>query len=212
MNTDYRNFAPRLGVSWSPDSRLVVRAGVGVFYNQDIGNAYFDMARNIAGRVTQTSGQNGGTVGVPNLFYNNAVPGGSGAVAQIPPPYAYIDAYDHKTPYAMQYLLNVQQSLGQNWVLEAGYLGSVSHHLYGFQDANQGIPGTVGSATSRLPFANYGVIQLVNDGLNGNYNGLSFKATRRFSAGLSVIGSYTYAKSIDESSGIRVQGYDTLFP
>ena len=76
-------------VSWSPDTKLVVRAGFGIFYNQDIGNAYFDMARNIAGRVTQTSGQNGGTVGVPDLFYSNAVPGGSGAIAQIPPPYAY---------------------------------------------------------------------------------------------------------------------------
>ena len=92
MKTQYNNLAPRVGISYSPDSKLVVRAGFGVFYNQDIGNAVFDMARNIAGRVTQTSGQNGGTVGVPNLFYSNAVPGGSGAVAQIPPPYAYVDA------------------------------------------------------------------------------------------------------------------------
>ena len=140
MKTDYRNWAPRVGVSWSPDTKLVVRAGFGVFYNQDIGNAYFDMARNIAGRVTQTSGQNGGTVGVPNLFYSNSVPGGSGAVAQIPPPYAYADAYDHRTSYTMQYLLNVQRQFGSRTVIEAGYLGNQSHHLYGFQDANQAIP------------------------------------------------------------------------
>ena len=38
------------------------------------------------------------------------------------------------------------------------------------------------------------------------------KLTRRFSAGLSVISSYTYAKSIDDTSGIRAQGFDTLFP
>ena len=53
MQTQYKNFAPRIGISYSPDSRLVVRAGFGVFYNQDIGNAVFDMARNIAGSVTQ---------------------------------------------------------------------------------------------------------------------------------------------------------------
>jgi hypothetical protein len=29
---------------------------------------------------------------------------------------------------------------------------------------------------------------------------------------MSVISSYTYSKSLDDSSGIRVQGYDTLFP
>jgi hypothetical protein len=218
MNTQYANFAPRIGVSWSPDSKLVVRTGFGIFYNQDIGNAVFDMARNIAGRVTQTSGQNGGTVGVPNLFYSNAVPGGSGAVAQIPPPYAYADALSHKTSYTMQYLLNVQREFAGNWVVEAGYLGTLSHHLYGFQDANQGIPfgyignGAVTPVASRLPFLNYGVIQLVQDGGNANYNALSVKATRRFSQGVSVISSYTWSKSIDDTSGIRVQGYDTLFP
>jgi hypothetical protein len=96
--------------------------------------------------------------------------------------------------------------------VEAGYLGSESHHLYGFQNANQGIPGTVGSATSRLPFANFGVIQLVADGANAVYNSFSVKGTRRFNQGLSVISSYTFAKSIDDTSGIRNQGFDTLFP
>jgi hypothetical protein len=218
MRTQYKNFAPRIGIAYSPDAKLVIRTGFGVFYNQDIGNAVFDMARNIAGRVTQTSGQNGGTVGVPNLFYSNAVPGGSGAVAQIPPPYAYVDAYDHKTSYTMQYLFNVQRQAGANWVFEAGYLGTLSHHLYGFQDANQAIPygylgtGAVTPVSQRLPFLNYGVIQLVADGANGNYNGFSLKATRRFSQGVSVISSYTWSKSIDDTSGIRVQGVDTLFP
>ena len=218
MKTDYRNWAPRVGVSWSPDTKLVVRAGFGVFYNQDIGNAYFDMARNIAGRVTQTSGQNGGTVGVPNLFYSNSVPGGSGAVAQIPPPYAYADAYDHRTSYTMQYLLNVQRQFGSRTVIEAGYLGNQSHHLYGFQDANQAIPyGYLGNGAStpvstRLPYLNYGVIQLVHDGGNGAYHALSLKVTRRFGAGLSIVSSYTFAKSIDDTSGIRTQGFDTLFP
>ncbi len=218
MQTDYRNWAPRVGVSWSPDSRLIVRAGLGIFYNQDIGNAYFDMARNIAGRVTQTSGQNGGTVGVPNLFYSNAVPGGSGAVAQIPPPYAYVDAYDHRTSYTMQYLLNVQRQFGSNTVVEAGYLGNESHHLYGFQDANQAIPfGYIGTGaatpvSTRLPYLNYGVIQLVHDGGNGIYGALSAKVTHRFGNGVSLIGNYTWAKAIDDTSGIRTQGFDTLFP
>src|SRR5215475_662319 len=117
----------------------------------------------------------------------------------------------------MQFLFNVQRQFGSDWVLEGSYLGTVSHHLYGFQNANQAIPyGYLGTGStpvaSRVPFANYGVIQLVADGANGNYNSLSFKVTRRFSKGLSVISSYTYSKSIDETSGIRVQGFDTLYP
>lgn len=218
MHTAYNNWAPRFSVSYSPTSATVVRGGFGLFYNQDIANANFDLARNIAGRVTLTSGQNGGTQGVPTLFWNNAVPGGSGAIAQIPPPYAYAMAYDHKTSYTMQYLLNLQQQMGQNWALEIGYLGGQSRHLFGFRNANAAIPyGYIGNGartpvSARLPYLNYGVIQLVHDGGMGNYNALSVKATRRFSNGFNLIGSYTYAKSLDDTSGIRTQGFDTLFP
>ena len=207
MRTEYKDFAPRFGISYSPDSKWVFRAGFGLFYNQDIGNAIFDMARNIAGRIRINS-----NVGTPTIFWNNAAPGGNGAKAQLPPPYAFVAAYSHRTPYTMEYLLNVQRQLSGNWVVEAGYLGSLSHHLYGFQNANSAIPGTVGSALSRTPFSNFGVIQLVADGGNGNYNAGSVKLTRRFTAGMSLITSYTFAKSIDDTSGVRTQGYDTLFP
>jgi hypothetical protein len=207
MQTKYKNFAPRVGISYSPDAKTVVRTGFGVFYNQDVANSmYFDLSRNIAARVTLTS-----DLGTPSLLWNNSVPGGSGALAQVPTPYSYAADYDHATSYTMQYLLNIQRQIGRDWVIETGYLGSVSHHLYGFQNTNQGIPGTVGSATSRLPFPNFGVIQMVADGFNAAYNSGSIKATRRYGQGLSFTSSYTFSKSMDNSSGIRVQGYDTLF-
>jgi hypothetical protein len=207
LNTSYKDFAPRVGVAFSPDSKTVVRAGGGIFYNQEIGNAYFDLARNIAGRVTITSNS-----GIPNLFFSNAVPGGSGAIANVPSPYAYAMSPSHRTTYAMQYLLNIQRQLTANWALEVGYLGGLSRHLQGFQDVNQAVPGTVGSAASRLPFPGFSNIQMVQDGGTGSYNSLSVKATRRFSQGFSVIGSYTWARSIDTTSGIRNQGNDTLYP
>jgi hypothetical protein len=130
----------------------------------------------------------------------------------VPPPYAFTASYDHATSYTMQYLLNVQRQFGNDWVVEAGYLGSVSRHLYGFQNINQAVPGTTGSIASRVPFPNFGVIQLVADGFNANYNSGSVKVTRRFSEGMNLITSYTWSKSMDNSSGIRNQGFDTLFP
>ncbi len=206
LKTSHRDFAPRVGIAYSPDSKTVVRVGWGIFYNQEIGNAWFDLARNIGGRVTLQS-----TSGTPSIFWSNAVPAG-GTYANVPSPYAYAMNPDHRTSYSMQQLLNVQRQLTPNWALEVGYLGGSSRHLYGFQDANQGIPGTVGSVTSRRPYKGFSNIQWVQDGGNGNYNSLSIKATRRFSEGISVISSYTWAKSIDTTSGIRVQGSDTLYP
>ena len=206
LHTSYRDFAPRVGIAFAPDSKTVVRAGWGIFYNQEIGNAYFDLARNIGGRVTLTS-----NIGTPSLFYSNAVPP-SGTYANVPSPYAYSMSPDHHTTYAMQSLFNIQRQLSPNWVIEAGYLGGLSRHLQGFSDVNQGIPGTVGNAASRRPYKGFSNIQYVQDGGTGSYNSLSVKATRRFSQGLSVISSYTWAKSLDTTSGIRNQGWDTLYP
>ena len=206
--TKYLNFAPRVGVAYSLDDRTVFRAGFGLFYMEDIGNAlYFDMARNIAARITLNS-----NVGTPTLFWGNAIPGGSGAIALVPPPFAWASAYDNTTPYTMQYLLNVQRQIGSDWVVEAGYLGSQSRHLYGFQNLNQAVPGTTGNFASRVPFPNFGVIQFVANSLNANYNSASVKVTRRASRGLNLITAYTWSRSMDMSSGTRVQGFDTLFP
>jgi hypothetical protein len=206
LKTRYDDFAPRIGISWSPDSKTVARIGFGTFFNEDIANPYFDMARNIAARVTLTSSA------ATQLVWANAVPGGSAAIAQIPPPQAFAMSYDHHTSYAMQFVLNVQRQLPGNWLIEAGYLGGESHHLYGQQNANQGTPGPVATAASRLPFNTFGFLQLVQDGGNANYNSLSLKATRRFTDGLSVIASYTWSKSIDDTSGIRPGPSDFLYP
>jgi hypothetical protein len=84
--------------------------------------------------------------------------------------------------------------------------------MAGFWNQNEGIPSTVGSAASHLPFADFGFIQSVEDMGNAEYNSLAVKINKRFSGGLSLITAYTYGVSIDDTSAIRIQGYDTLFP
>jgi hypothetical protein len=220
LDTAYMNLAPRFGVSYSPTATMVIRTGYGMFYTQDIGNAYFDMARNIAGRVTVTNADSAsGIYGNSSLSWANATPGaGGGAISNLGPTTAFSNAVSHKTSYTEQFLFNVQQQVGQNWSFELGYQGAVSRHLYGFLNANAATPygyigsGTASSVASRTPFANMGGIQYVHDAGTGNYNAFSIKATRRFSNGLSLISSYTWSKSLDDTSGIRNQGNDNLYP
>jgi len=233
MNTPYLNFAPRLGISFSPTSKTVIRTGYGIFYTQDIGNAYFDMARNIAGRVTVQNGNSTttGTYGNSTLTWANATPGATGGTTVNLPTtaVAYANAVSHKTSYTQQMLLNIQQQVGQNWSFEVGYQGALSRHLYGFLSANQPTPlgylpaGSPAALEARTPFASLntatkkyvqymGSLQYVHDAGIGNYNAFSAKATRRFSNGLNVISSYTWGKSLDDSSGIRNQGNDLLYP
>jgi hypothetical protein len=207
IQTQYKSFAPRVGISYALDDKTVIRSGFGIFYMEDIANStYFDMARNIAARVDLISNTS------TQYTWSNAIPGGGGTIVQVGPPFAWAAAYDHATPYTMQFLLNVQRQLGTDWVLEGGYLGSQSRHLYGFQNVNQAGPGPLASINSRRPFPNFGVLSFVNDKYSGNYNAGNVKLTRRFSRGISLTTNYTWAKSIDNSSGTRTQGLDILFP
>lgn len=143
MATDYNDWAPRLGLSYSPTSTVVLRAGYGIFFNHDIANARFDVARNLAGRVTLTSGN--GTAGQATINWNNAIVGGG--VAVIPPPYSFTMQYDHKTSNSQVYLFDIQKQLGANWMFETGYMGTTSRHLFGFRNANYSVPfGLLGVA------------------------------------------------------------------
>ena len=229
MKTIYTNFAPRLGVSYSPNAKTVIRAGYGIFYTQDIGNAYFDMARNIAGRVSVTNQNSVSPGAASNLTWANATPGANGNnVSNLgSSTVAFANASTHHTSYTEQMLLNVQRQIGKNWSLEAGYQGALSRHLYGFLSANQATPagllgaplgysattGVKTSAASREPFQNVvGGMQYVHDEGTGNYHSGSFKVNRRFSKGADLTASYTYSKSLDDTSGIRNQGNDLLYP
>ena len=238
MATDYSNWAPRLGVSYSPTSTIVIRAGYGMFFDHDTANARFDMARNLAGRVTLLSGA--GSAGVANITWANAIATGQGAV--VPPPYSYSMQYEHRTENTQEYLLDIQKQVGTNWQFEAGYMGSLSHHLEGFRNPNYSIPygllgiggyypagvtsttpgstasrGTCTNATDptgcggpksvldRTPYPNFGVIQMVHDIGIARYNAFSFQVNKRFNNGFNLISSYTYSKSLDDTSGIRTQ-------
>ena len=208
MGTRYNDLAPRFGIAYSPDSKTVVRTGFGIFFSQDNGNSpYFDLARNLAARVSTIA-----DTGVANVNYGNAFPSTSGLTVPVGAPYAYSDNPNHHTAYTMQYLLNIQRQFGSSWAVEVGYLGSVSHHMAGFWNQNEGIPSPIGTAASHLPFGDYTFIQSVEDMANGEYNSLSVKVSKRFSGGLSLLAAYTHAVAIDDSSAIRIQGYDTLFP
>ena len=55
INTDCNNFAPRLGIAYSPSAKWSFRTGFGVFFSQESKNSIFDMSR--ADRRPRQSGR-----------------------------------------------------------------------------------------------------------------------------------------------------------
>ncbi len=52
INTNYHDFAPRIGIAYSPSDKWSIRAGYGIFYSMESKNSIFDLARGMGGRAT----------------------------------------------------------------------------------------------------------------------------------------------------------------
>jgi hypothetical protein len=207
--TDKNNFAPRLGLAYRPfgDTKTVVRAGFGSFYNlQIVGNGITPLSRNSPFRQRQTSGPFAATLrplpNVADLFVGNPT---------IVPP--GIDP-KFRTAYINQWSLGIQRELAQNLVFDISYLGSGGHKLPLGININQSVlpsaqciatPAAAGcSVNARRPFQGFGAITggFVSSAGNSNYHGLTLRIERRFTNGLSFLSSYAWSKSIDDGSGI----------
>ena len=118
------------------------------------------------------------------------------------------------TSSSIQYILNVQRTLAQSTVLELGFVGSQSRHLYYLVNQNQGIVNPALTAVQRLPYPEFGAsgIQWLNGDANGSYNAFSSKLTQRLGANLSTLLAYTWSKSLDQTSNIRGTVGSTFSP
>lgn len=205
VQDDRNDFAPRIGIAYSPTSKWTFRTGGGVFYAQDTGNPRFDMSRNLAGRRRDESTPTQTDLTWAQPFRNLA------GTVQVSTPYVLGNINARRTPYIIQYLFNIQRELPGNMLLELGYLGSVGRKLESLRAFNEAIPGT-GPVAARTPYPEFSRIQQVDGSGRSNYNGFSVKLEKRFSRGLSFLNGYTWSKSIDTASAIRSHDSDTLFP
>jgi TonB dependent receptor len=114
VNTDWRNFAPRFGIAYSPSSKWSIRTGFGIFYSQETGNSKFDLNRGSSGRLTDLPG----TQTAPTLTYGNSYSTAILPVLLNPGLTWAIDQHI-KTPTSMMYLLDVQRQLGSASTFEA---------------------------------------------------------------------------------------------
>ena len=195
---DLNNFAPRLGIAYSPNDRWSFRTGFGIFYSAESGNSRFDMNRGMGGRLDRVANS---APELPNTsWYNFLDP--SQLPVRVASAYLWGVVPEVATPYSMMYLFNIQRTLTQNSSLEIGYNGALHRKVQGLQNRNAPIPGTT-NILLRRPAPEYGFQQIVVNGYTGNYNGLGLKYTYRTPSGVSINAAYTWSKALDSSSAIR---------
>jgi carboxypeptidase family protein/TonB-dependent receptor-like protein len=227
-NIDKNNFAPRVGFAFrvTEDGKWTVRGGAGVYHDNGTFQDRFRTARsNAPFAITNIVNQTGGARTSLDFPLDNtaaqtflALLGGGAATGA-----GAIDV-NYRTPYAIQYNLNVQHELNRNLLAEVAYVGRRGLNASRPVNINQivavnSLAATqLGLAVGSRPFDNPGLpagARFANDVISQQFNGqatyhsLQTRLERRLNNGTSFLASYTWSKSIDDVSGIGT-GSDDL--
>jgi outer membrane receptor protein involved in Fe transport len=205
---DKNNWAPRLGLAYRPTflKNTVFRMGYGIYYDLMNGNNYSNItATSIPWIISQ--GVNNTlptpTLNNQNLFAPFNAPGAASPSIQ---PIIYNPR--SRVPYVQEWNVAIQRQLGRSTSLDVAYVGNKGTKLETNIPFNRPLLPGPGDVDSRRPFPNLSEGFEVADIANSIYHSLQVKLERQYSSGLSLIASYTLAKSIDDSSSDYGIGYE----
>jgi Carboxypeptidase regulatory-like domain len=226
------NFSPRVGLSYQALAGTVIRANFGLYFDQPAGQAFFG---NIGIPNQGAGGANNNPVGsqpnqsivlntptaAPIWTYNQVTPIFTPAQGD-PIGANYVSIYsvsrNFKTPYVELFGLNIEQSLNKAWMLNVGYVGSLSRHNLVLQDINQNALGADQNTSmvtgpngflfpyqqSARPyfnaFPNFSIINQINSSASSSYNALQVTLKSSSWHGLTSQFAYAWSHNLDDSS------------
>ena len=234
IQTFKKAFAPRVGVAWDPSGSgtWLVTSAYGIYYEPYYTGQGGPLQSPIsAPPYLQTEQISLGPTQPLNFAdpYNGNPP----AANTFATPLTNLTLADNlRLPYAQDWDLNIQRSLGKDLLLEVGYVGTKGTKLPRFIEGNPAvyIPGVDGSGNaisttdnadqrrvhsgctladppSTCQFSSTGLIAGI---ASSSYNALEASLRKRFSHGLSFLASYTYSKAIDDVSSFNISGSGSI--
>ena len=212
--SDKNNFAPRIGFAYQPTSSesLVVRGGIGVFFDQINMNPFLDFRPGSAGADGLQDNPIGpspvanysrsGYTWQPNTYIfppNVPCPTLSGCTfngTQLSYN-VFSVSQNFRTPYFYNYNLQVEKGFGNGAaVWQVGYVGSAGHKLSVMDSLNL-------TPAQAAQFPNAGKVLQLNSVGNSNYNALQSTLRIRGWHGLSGQFAYTWAHELDTMTEYR---------
>jgi outer membrane receptor protein involved in Fe transport len=196
-------FAPRIGVAWSPSNQWVFRASYGIFDSPRDAEEYTD-------GVLALGLNPQGSMGFANTVIfplKSGPPAGSvvfPTLSTLSPALLNFKAVDYYNPslpiqYAQEIMLDVQRQFKAGFLLEASYVFTKGSNLSFSRDMDQVPQNSLG--TGQQPFPQYTSIDGHQFDGYSNYNALQLRAVKRYSHGLSFQVNYSFSKLLDTGTG-----------
>ena len=202
-------YDPRLGMAWAVNSRTVIRASGGGFHE---GSGGFYVTGGPAFRFDRV---------VRFTDYNSFFTGNG---TTTPTDVSGTSKIDKRTN-TYRYTVGMQRELGWHTVLDIAFVGDQTHYLPVQKNYNSIAAGARFLAQNRdltvtptaanpgampdvflRPVIGFGNISMTEPIGNSDYNSIQTQVTRRFTGGIELAGSYTWAKSYQDFFPNAVNG------
>lgn len=187
---DRGQFAPRLGLAWSPAAHqsTVLRAGFGIFFDDLAQNGWVAAFQ----AVSSPAGPCVDPIQNPGSSENSGcVPGDSeGGSANL------IDSL-YRTPYALHASAGVQHAFGQRWLVSADYIHEQGNHGYRAYPYTGGVNlfTPLISADDPAQSADVPDVNVFHSDNRSSYDALMFHTQAKLPGHLSLIANYTLSKA-----------------
>ena len=192
--SNYRDFAPRVGIAYQLNSKTVIRSAYGIFFNSTFVQELQDLRKFWPYTPQEVFTANTGTV--PDLLITDPARTGTlsiGGWSQNP---------ENRTPYSQQWNVTVQRQVMNDLSIDIGYVGNVNKRQIGYSSLNTApVPGP-GPVDPRRLMPQFGDLDGGSNQFASAYHSLRTSAVKRFSKGLQFQGSYTWGKALDNQSSL----------
>jgi hypothetical protein len=200
--TDKTQFAPRVGLSYGMDSRTVLRAGFGMFYEPEGTSGRVNLnilPYRLAETINQTQNVTPNRT-LANYFLGSPL-GSATSFPSLAPTRLHL-----KMGTNIHYSLNIQHQFSEHDLLEIGYVGNRGVHLSSTNDAN--VPATPGPGAiqQRRPYPLWSGITYQTQDMTNRYHSLQAKFEHRFSHNFNILAAYTWSKVMQYNQSSALGG------